>query len=185
MMQIYKKAVLFLLIIIMTTTACSLKNNNKVTQAEKQNQIIQNYLNNLSKEDKKKLQEASPEDIIKMYYDSINDKKYDLAIICASCFLKNSAIKSAIPVDEACKEHLNYLKRIKKIELKSIEEYNPPASAENMGHKSGKLYCVYYIQEAIDSNEFAVFSGKFTRFITVEKSPLYNGWCISSIDSSP
>lgn len=185
MMQIYRKVVLFFLIIVITMTACSLKNNNKVTQAEKQNQTIQNYLNKLSKEDKKKLQEASPEDIIKIYYDSINDKKYDLAIVCASCFLNNSAIKSAIPVDEACKEHLNYLKRIKKIELKSIEKYNPPAEAGNMGHKEGKLYCVYYIQDAIDSNEFAVFSGKFTRFITVEKSPLYNGWCISSIDSSP
>lgn len=185
MLQIYKKTVLFFLIIVITMTACSLKNNNKVTQAEKQNQTIQNYLNKLSKEDKKKLQEASPEDIIKMYYDSINDKKYDLAIVCASCFLKNSAVKSAISLEEACKEHLNYLKRIKKIELKSIEKYNPPAEAGNMGNKSGELYCVYYIQDAIDSNEFAVFSGKFTRFITVEKSPLYNGWCISSIDSSP
>jgi len=61
----------------------------------------------------------------------------------------------------------------KKILLKIVKDSND------------KIFEVYYIQKSIDTNKYPELSVKFTRFIVITKSPLYSGWCISAINTSP
>ena len=73
-------------------TGCYFKTNNNGVQTNECNSVAQNYFNMLLKKDKGTLLKASPEDIINMYYSSINDRNYNLALVCAPCFLNNCAI---------------------------------------------------------------------------------------------
>lgn len=186
-MVFFKRTVLYFLIFFaFIVVGCSSKSNNSVIKEKGNNSIAQKYFNILTKEDKIKISNASPEEIINIYYNSINDKNYNLAVVCASNFLNNAANKSSEDISYVYNEHIEYLKNIKRIDIKSIEVY-PDTMKKNDSEsveKSSKLYCIYYMQKSNDIKKFPE-EGYFTRFITVSKSPLYGGWCISYIASSP
>ncbi|SNX54002.1 hypothetical protein [Thermoanaerobacterium sp. RBIITD] len=186
-MVLFKKIVLcFLIFFAFIVVGCSVPNNNIAIKEKGNNSIAQKYFNMLTKEDIIRISKASPEEIINIYYNSINDKNYNLAVVCASNFLNNAANKSSEDISYVYNEHIEYLKNIKSIDIKSIEIYPDTIKkndSENI-EKPSKLYCVYYMQKSNDINKFPE-EGYFTRFIAVSKSPLYGGWCISYIASSP
>lgn len=187
-MILFKKAALYILIFFtLTLVGCSSKNSNTNVQEKEYDSIARKYFNKLSEKDKVEISKASPEDIINIYYKSINDKKYNLAVVCVSSFLNVVANESSEDINDVYKQYIDYLKNIKKIDIKSIEEFaDGGKDTENKAaEKSSKVFYVNYTQKSNDIKKFPDLEGVFTKFITVAKSHLYDGWCISYIATSP